>query len=125
MEGNSLTDLTLNLCDGGARSDTAREIGYVGRVVALGLFNHDGIAHTTSRLQTSLLENAIQCARSEIIARFAGYRDAAWFDGVLELAMTSARSGKVPAIGLEQAENFANFHASSISGHHAGRCFTA
>jgi len=116
MEGNGLADLTLDLCYGGASSDTAGKIGYVGRVVAFGLFNHDGIAHTTSRLQTSLLENAIQCARSEIIARFAGYRDAARFDRVLELAMTPARGGKVPAVGLEQAENFANFHAASIAG---------
>jgi hypothetical protein len=35
---------------------------------------------------------------------------------MLELAMTAACGYKVPAIGLEQAENFANFHEASISG---------
>lgn len=35
---------------------------------------------------------------------------------MLELAMAAPRGHKVPAIRLQQAENFANFHAGSISG---------
>jgi hypothetical protein len=116
VEGNSVADLTLDLRHGGTRSDTTGQVWNVGRVVALGLFNHDGITHTTSQLQTRLLEDAIQCARSEIIARFAGYCDPAGLRRVFELAVTAPRGHKVPAIGLQQAQNFANFHAASISG---------
>jgi len=35
---------------------------------------------------------------------------------VLELAMAAAGGDKVPTIGLQQAEDFANFHLASISG---------
>jgi hypothetical protein len=34
---------------------------------------------------------------------------------MLELTVTSTRGYKIPAIGLEQPENFANLHAASIS----------
>jgi hypothetical protein len=116
VEHDGLADLGLYFCDRGTRSNATREIRDIGRVVALGLFNHDGIAHTTSRLQTGLLEDAVQGARSEIIARFARDSDAAGFDGMLELAVATARSDKIPTIGLQQAANFADFHMDRISG---------
>ena len=46
MQPNSLANLTLDFCHCGARRYTAWKIRNVGRVVALGLLNHDGIAHT-------------------------------------------------------------------------------
>ena len=75
VKHDGLADLTLDLRHSGPSSHATRKIGNVGRIVAFGLLNHDCIAHRTSRLQTGLLKNAVQSARSKIIAPLARNSD--------------------------------------------------
>jgi len=116
VKRDGLADLTLHLRHSDPSGHATRKIGNVGRVVAFGLLNHDCIAHTTSRLQTGLLKNAVQGARGKIIVWLARNSDSTGFGWVFELAMATAGSDKIPAIRLQQAQNFANFHRSRISG---------
>ena len=69
----------------------------------------------TSRLQTGLLLDTVQCAGRQIIARFAGNSDATSLARVLELAMTSTSCNQVPAVGLEHSEHFADLHGQRIT----------
>jgi hypothetical protein len=55
VEDDSFADLGFDFSDSRARGYAARKIGDIRRVVTFGLFNDDGVAHMTSRLQTSLL----------------------------------------------------------------------
>jgi hypothetical protein len=75
----------------------------------------------TSLLHSGLLEDAIQGTRGKIVARFAGDCDATGLACVLELAVAAADGHKIPAIGLQQAQHFANFHAASIAGRRTRR----
>src|SRR5690606_40780141 len=93
----------------GARRNTARKVRHICRVVALGPFNDHGVAHGTS-LETSLLQDAVQRPRREIVARFAGERDAADLARVLELPVTAARGNQTPAIALEYTKDLPDLH---------------
>lgn len=115
VEDDSFADLGFNFRDRGSRGYTARKIGDIRRVVTFGFLNDDGVAHMTSRLQTGLLLNTVQCAGSQIIARLAGNSDATRLARVLKLAMTSASCDQVPTIDLEHSENFADFHEGNDS----------
>ena len=103
MKDDCLPDLGLNFGDSGARGYTARKVGHIRRVVTFGLLNDDGVAHMTSRLQSSLLLNTVQGAGRQIITRFARDSDATRLARVLELAMTSTSCDQVPTVGLEHS----------------------
>ena len=70
----------------------------------------------TSLFQTSLLEDAVQRARREIVARFTGDSDSAGLACMLELSVATAYGYKIPAISLQETQHFANFHSASIAG---------
>jgi len=55
-------------------------------------------------------------ARGEIITRLPRNRNATGLVRVLELRMTATSGNKIRAVGLQQAQGFANFHQTSISG---------
>ena len=116
MEDDCSSDLGLDFGNGGARRYAPRKVGDVRRVVACGLFNDDGVAHMTSRLQTSLLLNTVHCSGCQIVARLTGNGDATRLARVLELAMTSTSCDQVPTIGLEHPQNFADLHEGRIAG---------
>ena len=93
MKGDGLANLGLDLRDGGAGGDTAGQIRNVSRLVALGLFNHDRVAHVDSLFPTSLLQDAVEGARRQVIAWPARDRDATGFRRVLA-ATRAYRSGR-------------------------------
>ena len=70
----------------------------------------------SSSLQTRLLEDTVQSARCQVVARLAGNRDSAGLGGMRELAMASANGDDLPAIGVQLAEDFADLHHARISG---------
>jgi hypothetical protein len=55
----------------------------------------------TSLFQPGLFEDAVQGAWRQIVARFAGDRDAAWLGAMLELAVAALRRDEIPAIDLQ------------------------
>ena len=65
---------------------------------------------SSRRLQSSLLQDAIEGARRDIVVRSAGESDSPGLRGMLELLMTALRSGKVPTVIPQQAENVPNLH---------------
>jgi hypothetical protein len=62
------------------------------------------------RLQTSLLQDAIEGAGRDILVRSAGEGDPPGLRRMLELLMTALRSGKVPTVIQQHAENVPNLH---------------
>lgn len=115
VKHDGFPDLGFDFSNSRARGDTAREVWDVGRVVAFGLFNDDGVAHRASRLQASLLENAVEGTWRKIIAWLARNGDATRLDRVLELSMTSTSCNVIPAVGLEHAQNFTDLHRYRIA----------
>ena len=91
MEDDGLPDFGFDFRDRRSRGHAARKVGHLGVKISFGLFNDDGVAHGTSRFQTSMFVNAVQGAGSYVIDRLPWNRDAAWVARVLELAMTSTR----------------------------------
>jgi hypothetical protein len=57
----------------------------------------------TSLLESGLFEDAVQGARSEIVARFPWDGDASWFGSMLELAVALAEIDRrsMPLAGVE------------------------
>ncbi len=104
VEDDSFADLGFDFSDSRTRGYAARKSRDIRRVVTFGLFNDDGVAHMTSRLQTSLLLNTVQCTGRQIIARFAGNSDATRLARVLELAMISTSCDQMPTIGLQHSQ---------------------
>jgi hypothetical protein len=70
----------------------------------------------TSRPESSLFEDAIQGAWSEIVAWFPGNGDASWSRVMLELAVAALRRDKTPTIVVQHPQYLADFHHASISG---------
>src|SRR5688572_20078564 len=62
------------------------------------------------RLQTSLLQDATKGTGRDIVVRSAGESDPPWLRGMPELLMTALRSGKVPTVIPQHAENIPNLH---------------
>jgi hypothetical protein len=62
------------------------------------------------RLQTSLLQNATERTRRDVVVRSAGECDTPGLRRMLELLMTALRSGKVPTVIPQQTENVPNLH---------------
>ena len=116
MKGDGLPDLGFDFRDCCTCSDTTRKVRDIGRIVAVCFFNDDGVAHRTSRFQTSLLEDAAQCAGCEIVAWLAGHCDATRLARVLELTMTSPGCNQCPAVALQRSQNLTDFHAVRIAG---------
>ena len=52
---------------------------------------------------------------SELITGLAGNRDAAAFQGTLELAMTASRSNQGAAVVGQQSEDLADLHAGDYA----------
>jgi hypothetical protein len=52
-------------------------------------------------LQASLFEDTIERADWHVHTEFPGYRDGAWFNGMLKLAVATLRPDVVPAILLD------------------------
>jgi hypothetical protein len=98
VKQDGFPDLGFDFCNTESRGDTPREIWDAGRGVAFGPFNEDGVAHMASRLQASLLENAVESAWRKIIAWLARNGDATRLDRVLELSVTSARCNEIPTV---------------------------
>jgi hypothetical protein len=65
-----------------------------------------------------LLEDAVEGARCQVIARLAGDGDTSRLARVFELPMTTALSHLLPPIGLKHAQHLADLHGVSI----AARC---
>ena len=61
-------------------------------------------------LQSCLLQDAIEGAGRDVVVRSAGEGDSPGLRGMLELLMTALRSGKVPTVIPQQAENVPNLH---------------
>ena len=70
----------------------------------------------SSLLLTRLLENAAQCARSQIIARFSRDGDAPGLCRILELPMAAAAGNLKPSVLGKQSEDVADFHCTRLSG---------
>jgi len=62
-----------------------------------------------------LLEDAAESARSDVIAWFSRYRDAATFRGMPKLAVTAPRCIKIPTIVVEHSQHLGDLHCASIS----------
>jgi hypothetical protein len=60
MKRDRLTNFSFDLGNRGASRDTAWQVRHVGGMVALGLFNHDRVAHMTSQRQSRPPEDAVQ-----------------------------------------------------------------
>ena len=118
MELDGLADLGFNLRDGCSGSHATWKVRYVGRVVAFGSLDHDGVTHMASLLQARLLQDAVLRARCEVIAWLARNSDATGLGWVLELAMTSTGCCEIPIILLQQPEDFAHLHRERIAGRH-------
>lgn len=116
MELDCFADLGFDLRDGRSGSHATWKVRYVGRVVAFGLLDHDGVTHMASLLQARLLQDAVLRARCEVIARLARDSDATGLGWVLELAMTSTGCYEMPTILLQQLEDFAHLHRDRIAG---------
>jgi len=65
---------------------------------------------SSGRFQTCLLQDAIQSPSSQVVVRCTGNGYKTWLRGMLELLMTTPRSGKVPPVLAEEPENVPNFH---------------
>ena len=67
-----------------------------------------------SFLQRRLLQHAIERTWRNIVARFAGNGNAPRFGWMLELPVTSACDGQIPAVFVNEAQQFTDFHAVRI-----------
>ena len=61
-----------------------------------------------------MLQDAVKCTRSKVIARLSSYSDPAWFGWVLELAVAATGCHKVPPVLVQHTEDLANLHAGRI-----------
>jgi hypothetical protein len=61
-----------------------------------------------------LLEDAVKCTRSKVIARFSRDSDSAWLDWVLELAVAAPGRYEVPPVLVQHTEDLTNLHAGRI-----------
>jgi hypothetical protein len=68
-----------------------------------------------SLFPASLLKDTIQRARRQVIAGFTRHSHAAWFGGVLELAMAAFRCDENPPIFSQSVQDIADFHRISIA----------
>lgn len=116
VEHDGLANLRFDFGHRRTRGNTAGKIRHVSRVVAFGLFNDDGVAHKTSRFQAGLLQDAVQRAGRQVIARLAGNGDTARLVRMLKLPMAPPSCNQHPAIGLEHSEDFAHLHEGRIAG---------
>jgi len=93
MELDGFADLGFDLRDGCSGSHATWKVWYVGRVVAFGSLDHDGVTHMASLLHARLLQDAVLRAWCEVIARLTRNSDATGLAWVLELAMTYVFTG--------------------------------
>lgn len=115
VKDNGFANFCFNLSDCGACGNATGKVRHIGRVVALGLLNNDGVAHTTS-LQTSLLQDAVQRTGRKIVARLARDRHAADLTRMLELPMAATHGYQAPAIVLKHTKNLTDLHDRRIAG---------
>ena len=114
MKRNRLADFRFNLAQGLTSGDAPRQIRHVSRVISDCLLNNDCVTHKTS-LQTSLFENAILSANSQIVAGLARNRHTPWFGCVRELPVATPGCDQFPSIALDDPENFADLHSPRIA----------
>lgn len=109
MKLNGLPNLRLDLFDRYTSRHASRQVGNIRGVVAFCFFDDYCVSHTTS-LESRLLQDAVQCARREIVAWLAGNSHAARLFRVFELAMAASRCYQEPPVLLQQSEGLADFH---------------
>src|SRR5688572_29535539 len=98
MELDSFTNLRLYLFNRGAGSDTAGQVGNVRGIIVLRLFEHDCVSQkSTSILESSLFQDAVQCAWSKIVTGLSRNSHTSGFRTVLELAVTALGRNKKPS----------------------------
>ena len=114
MECDGFADFGLDLRNAGAGCDAAGQVRDVRGVVAFCLLDDDRVAHITSRLETCLLEDAVQRAWREIVAWLTWNSDPTGLARVLVLAMTAPCGDEVPAICLDQPKHLADLHRRRI-----------
>src|SRR5258708_1047841 len=61
-------------------------------------------------LETSLLQDTIECANWHVYPKFPGHRDGTGLSRMLILAVTALRSNVVPAVLLIESNRVTNFH---------------
>jgi len=114
MKRNRLADFRFDLAQGLTSGDAPRQIRHVSRVISDCLLNNDCVTHKTS-LQTSLFENAILSANSQIVAGLARNRHTPWFGCVRELPVATPGCDQFPSVALDDPENFAYLHSPRIA----------
>ena len=61
-----------------------------------------------------MLQDAVECPRGEIVARFTSYGDATDLGGMFVLPVTTSSLYVTPAIFLDQPDDVADFHQAPI-----------
>src|SRR5690349_3157956 len=69
----------------------------------------------TSLLKTGLLQYAVKCTRSEVIAGFRCHRYATRLDRVLELPVAAPGRYEIPPVLAQHTEDLAYFHGRRVS----------
>ena len=82
-----------------------RQIRHISRIILDCFFDNDCVAHKTS-IQTSLFDNTILSANSQIVTGFAWNRHRPWFGCVCELPMTTPGCAQYSPIVLDDPANF-------------------
>src|SRR5712691_10701704 len=67
-----------------------------------------------SLLETRLLQDAVKCTRSKVIAGLSRYSDPARLNRVLELAVAASGCHEIPTVLVQHTEDLANLHAGRI-----------
>ena len=66
-------------------------------------------------LQLSLLQNAIESARWHFFSQVPGHGNSPEFLGMLELTVTAFCTHQIPAIILNEFDNFSDLHPSNLT----------
>src|ERR1700722_6080432 len=74
VEANSFLDFAFYFLNRRARCDASGQVRYISRIVAVGPFDHDCVAHLLPSLKLSLLQNTVQRAgRTDPIVNWRPY----------------------------------------------------
>src|SRR5262249_20797962 len=114
VELRCAADVEQHLFDRLARCYAAGEVGNIGREIIRTALDYDRVPHLCSLSPNlSLIENALQRSRMNLITGMPRYRNPSTFLPVLILAMATAIANQMPAIVFDQFDQVLDLHAQS------------